>query len=169
MVGLSWKAAFTDVGQVELLSLPAPADANPQLVNTLDWIRDGLRNLLPPLPLLPVGKNARWQARRQITIATARIDETTIYKLGAGNGLAVTIGMDAPAQTLNPHTPPGTVVTLSSFEGGGKGQIDLALDRIVQPTTMRWAASGKGMATPAGEPPAPVTLGLEAALVVKGQ
>jgi hypothetical protein len=168
MVGLSWKAVFTDVGHVELLSLPAPADANPQLVNTLDWIRDGVRNLLPPLPLAPVGKNARWQARRPVTIATARIDETTIYKLGPG-GLAVTVGMDAPAQTLNPNTPPGTVVTLSSFEGGGKGQIELALDRIVQPTILRWAASGKGTATPAGEPPAPVTLVLEASLVMKAQ
>jgi hypothetical protein len=170
MAGLGWKAVFTDLGHLELLALPAPADANPQLLNTLDWIRDSLRLLLPPLPLTPVGRNARWQAHRSATIATARVDETTIYKLGASDGhpqLAVTLGMEAGQQGLSPGTPPGTVVTLSSFEGGGKGLIDLALDHIVQPSTLRWAASGKGTATPAGEPPAPITLALEAAVTVR--
>jgi hypothetical protein len=170
MTGLEWRAAFTDVGHLEQLSLPAPGDANPQLVNTLNWVRDSLRTLLPPLPLTPVGQNARWQARRPITIATARVDETTIYKLGASEGrpqLTLTVGMEAREQPLKAGTPPGTVVTLSSLEGGGKGQIDLIPDHIVQPTTLRWAASGKGTATPAGEPPAAVTLGLEAAVVVK--
>jgi len=170
MTGLEWRAAFTDVGHLEQLSLPAPGDANPQLVNTLNWVRDSLRTLLPPLPLTPVGQNARWQARRPITIATARVDETTIYKLGASEGrpqLTLTVGMEAREQPLKAGTPPGTVVTLSSLEGGGKGQIDLIPDHIVQPTTLRWAASGKGTATPAGEPPAAVTLGLEAAVVMK--
>jgi hypothetical protein len=167
LAGLSWNAVFTDVGHLELLALPAPADANPQLLKTLDWIREALRVLLPPLPAAPVGKNARWQARRAVTIATARIEETAIYKLAAPDQLAVTLGMDAREQALSAVTPPGTVLTLTSFEGGGKGQIDLALDHIVQPTTLRWAASGKGTATPAGEPPAPVTLGLEAAVMVR--
>jgi hypothetical protein len=170
MNGLSGSMIFTDVGHLELLSLPAPADATPQLINTLDWIRDALRTLVPPLPLTPVGKNARWQVRRPATIATAHIDETTVYKLSSAEGrnqLAVTVGLDAREQPLSPGTPPGTVMTLTSFEGGGKGQIDLALDRIVQPTTLRWAASGKGTATPAGEPQAPITLGLEASVVMK--
>jgi hypothetical protein len=170
MAGLTWKAAFNDLGRLELLALPAPAEANPQLANTLDWIRDALRTLLPPLPRTPVGTNARWQARRTATIATARIDETAIYKLAGGDGhhqLAVTLGMDARQQPLSPGTPPGTVMTLLSFEGGGKGQVDLELDHIVQPTTVRWAASGKGTATPAGEPPTPITLGLESAVMIK--
>jgi hypothetical protein len=118
-----------------------------------------------------VGKDARWQIRRRASIATARIDETTIYKLASSEGrtqLQVTLGMDAPEQPLTlAASPPGTTWVLSSFEGGGKGQIDLQLARIVQPTTLRWAASGKGTATPAGEPPAPFTLGLDAAVIVK--
>jgi len=167
--GTAWKAVFTDRGHLDLLSLPAPKDANAQLLTTLEWVREGLRLLLPPLPEAPVGKNARWQTRRRSSVATARIDETVIYQL-AGNGqpqLQVTLGMDAPEQPLNPGTPPGTKVVLSSFEGGGKGQIELQLTGLVQPSTLRWAAAGKGTATPAGEPPAPFTLGLEAAVVVK--
>ena len=98
------------------------------------------------------------------------IDENTIYKLAVADGhsqLHVTMGMDAPEQPLSPATPPGTRWVLSSFEGGGKGQIELQLARLVQPSTLRWAASGKGTATPAGEPPAPFTLGLDAAVIVK--
>ena len=166
LTGMKWLAHFTELGHLETLGMPAPSDANPQLQKTLDWIREGLRLLLPPLPLTPVGKNARWQARRSATIATARVEETAIYKLD-GSALAVTLGMDAREQPLHPGTPPGTALVLSSFEGGGKGQIDLMLDHIVQPTTLRWAASGKGTATPAGEPPAPITLGLESAVVLK--
>jgi hypothetical protein len=165
LVGLEWTALFTELGHLEVLALPAPADANPQLQKTLDWIRESLRLLLPPLPLTPVGKNARWQARRTTTIATARIEETAIYKW-TGSELTVTVGMDAREQPLTPGTPPGTALVLSSFEGGGKGQIELALDHIVQPTTLKWAASGKGTATPAGEPPAPITLGLESAVII---
>jgi len=168
--GTSWKAVFTDRGHLDLLSLPAPKEANTQLLTTLEWIREALRILLPPLPDAPVGKNARWQSRRRTTIATARIDETVIYKMAASNGqtqLQVTLGMDAPEQPLTPGTPPGTKVVLSSFEGGGKGQIDLHLTGIVQPSTLRWAASGKGTATPSGEPPAPFTLGLDAVVIVK--
>jgi hypothetical protein len=170
LAGTRWQAVFTDRGHLDLLSLPAPKDANAQLTKTLEWIRDALRLLLPPLPETPVGKNARWQTRRRITIATAHIDETMIYKLASAGGptqLQVTLGMDAPEQTLNPGTPPGTKVVLSSFEGGGKGQIDLQPTGIVQPSTLRWAASGKGTASPTGEPPAPFTLGLDASVLVK--
>jgi hypothetical protein len=170
LAGTTWKAVFTDHGHLDLLSLPSPKDANAQLLTTLEWIREALRILLPPLPDVAVGKNARWQARRRTTVATAHIDQTVIYKLAGAGGqsqLQVTVGMDAPEQPLTPGTPPGTTVVLSSFEGGGKGQIDLQLDRIVQPSTLRWAASGKGSATPAGEPPAQFTMGLDAAVIVK--
>jgi hypothetical protein len=170
MTGLGWKATFTDRGHLDLLSLPAPKDSNTQLLTTLEWVREGLRLLLPPLPQTPVGKDARWQTRRRSIIATAKVDETVIYRL-AGNGqpqLAVTLGMDAVEQALTPPgSPPGTSWKLTSFEGGGKGQIDLHLTSIVQPTSLRWAASGKGTATTAADPPRSFTMGLDAALTVK--
>jgi hypothetical protein len=171
LTGITWKAEFTDTGNPELLALEAPADANAQLVTTLSRIRESLRRLLPPLPDAPVGKNARWRVRGAATVGPVHIDETAIYKLGAGDGrtsLQVTLGMAAADQPLvMPGTPPGAALALTSFEGGGKGQIELGLDHIVQPSTLRWAASGKGTAQPAGEPLSPISLGLEASAVVR--
>jgi hypothetical protein len=169
--GTSWKAVFTDRGHLELLALPAPADANSQLVSTLDRIREALRLLLPPLPDEPVGKDARWQVRRHATVGPAQVDETAIYKLGRDEGrtkLQVIVGMDAREQPLTmPGTPPGATLTLSAFEGGGKGLVDLDLARVVQPFTLRWSALGRGTAQPAGEPPAPITLNLDSTVSVK--
>jgi hypothetical protein len=169
--GTTWTAGFTARGQLQTLELPAPADASTQLATTLDRIREAMGMLLAPLPDGPVGKNARWQVRRRSTVGPARVDETVIYKLGEDRTrLGVTLGMLAGEQPLTrPGTPPGATLTLSTFEGGGKGQVELALARIVQPSTMRWSALGRGTARPAGEPPAPITLNVDAQMSIRAR
>jgi hypothetical protein len=171
LAGTAWTASFSDRGELLRVALPAPADANTQVMTTLGQIRDAIRLLLPPLPEPPVGTNARWQVRRRALVATAHVEERTIYKLEsteAGPQLSLGLGMDARAQPLMmPGTPPGTTTALTSFEGGGKGQVELALTRVGQPTTMRWSAMGRGTSTPGGEPPLPFTLTLNSAISVK--
>jgi hypothetical protein len=169
--GTQWKASFTDSGQLFALHLPVPADANNQLVRTLESLRDALRLLLVPLPEGPVGTNARWQARRRAAIATAAVDETATYQLGAAEGhglVAITLALSAPEQPLTlPLTSPGTTARLASFEGSGKGEVQLDLFRIVQPTTLRWTATARGEGRPPGEPPAPITLEVESTTTVR--
>jgi hypothetical protein len=171
LAGSSWSALFSDCGRPERVSLAAPAEANNQLLATLDRVREALTMLLPPLPDAPVGKNARWQVHRKRTVGPAHVEETALYKLGAADEqprLTVTLGMSAAEQALEmPGTPPGSTVALSSFEGGGKGQIELELGRIVQPASIRWSALGRGTARPGNEPPAPITLTVEASNVVR--
>jgi hypothetical protein len=169
--GTAWSALFSDRGRPERVLLAAPAEANTQLVATVDRVREALAMLLPPLPEAPVGKNARWQVRRKGTVGPAQVEETAIYKLGAAEEpprLTVTLGMNAGEQALQmPGMPPGSTLALSTFEGGGKGQIDLDLGRIVQPSSIRWSALGRGTARPANEPPAPVTLTVDASNSVR--
>jgi hypothetical protein len=171
LAGTPWSAVFTDRGQLDLLVLPAPADANTQVLSTLDRLRDALHLLLPPLPEAPVGLNARWQVRRRAVVGPAHVDERTIYKLDATEGqpqVSLAVGMDARPQPLTmPSTPPGTKLSLTSFEAGGKGQLQLDLTDLVQPSTLRWSALGRGSATPAGEPPAPITLKIDATISVR--
>jgi len=171
LAGTAWKAVFSDQGMIELLALPDPKDANTQVMTTLERIRESLRLLLPPLPDVPIGNNARWQVRHRGTVGAARVDETVIYKLASGNEhsqLLATMGMSARQQPLIvPGMPPGANLTLGSFEGGGKGQVDFALTSIVQPSTMRWSAIGRGIALPAGEPPTPFTMTVDASVIVR--
>jgi hypothetical protein len=170
LAGTPWTAVFTDRGQLDQLALPAPRDANTQVLTTVDRLRDALHLLLPPLPDAPVGPTARWQVRRRAIVGPAQVDERTIYKLESTDTrtqVSVTVGMDArPQPLIMPSTPPGATLSLTSFEGGGKGQLDLDLTSVVQPTTLRWSALGRGTANPAGEPPAPMTMNIDASISV---
>jgi hypothetical protein len=170
--GLSFRAAFTERGLLDRIELPVPADANAQLLTTLDQVRDGLRLLLVPLPEAPVGTNARWQTARSTTIASARVEATTIFTLGAPaagkRSLAMAVALVAREQPLTlPRMPPGSTVTLAALEGKGRGQIDLELARIVQPSALSWSASGQGTARAANDPPSPMTLTIDSMVNVR--
>src|SRR4029453_7726450 len=41
------------------LAMSVPRESNPQLQTTMEWVRNGLRTLLPVLPDEPIGKGAR--------------------------------------------------------------------------------------------------------------
>jgi hypothetical protein len=170
LAGTPFTVVFTDRGQLELVELPAPTDANTQVLTTLDRLRDALHLLLPPLPEAPVGPNARWQVRRRAVVGPAHVDERTIYKLEpeGRSRLSVSVGMDARPQPLTmPGTPPGATLALTSFEGGGKGQVELQATSFVQSSTLRWSSLGRGTANPAGEPPAPFTLNVDSSISVR--
>jgi hypothetical protein len=171
LAGTAWVAVFTDRGQLDLLVLPAPPDANTQLLTTVDRLRDALHLLLPPLPEVPVGPTARWQVRRRAVVGPVQVDERTIYRLESTDGrtqLSESVGMDArPQPLIMPGTPPGATLALTSFEGGGKGQLELDLTSVGQPSTLRWSALGRGTANAAGEPPAPMTMNIDATVSVR--
>lgn len=170
--GTTWRAVFNDRGVPERIDLPLPPDANTDLVAILDGLRDSIRLLLPPLPEPPVGKNARWQLRRRAPVGWFAVEETTTFRLGAfADGhrpLLLLLELASGEQTVNdPGMLPGATATLTSFEGKGSGRIELELEKIVQPSTIGWAGSGKGTGRTAGEPPAPLTVTVESSIHVQ--
>jgi hypothetical protein len=172
LVGLAWTVVFTDRGLLQRLDLAAPADANSQVVTALDHVREALRLLLPPLPEQPVGKNGRWQLRQRTSAGFAKVDQTATFRLGAvaeGNRpLMVLLALSSGEQRLNlPGAPPGASYTLTSFEGKGSGQIEVELGKIVQPSTIGWSGSAKGVAHAAGEPPVQMTMTVDSSVNVR--
>jgi hypothetical protein len=127
------------------------------------WIREALRLLLPPLPDEPVGRGARWQARRRAQVGPASADENAVYtltdltddRLRLAVKLALTGGEQSPRVT---GLPPGATLKLTSLTGTGSGTVELDL-RALQPSTdLRWSAVALGSTEPAGEPPAAVRM-----------
>lgn len=164
LAGTTLTAVVTPRGHVARLAMSVPRETNPQLHTTMDWVRNGLRLLLPVLPDEPIGKGARWEARSPALVGPIRATETLLYTLNSATveprlRLAVKVTLAAGEQTAAVSgLPPGAKITIRSLAGEGAGSADLALTSLVPTAEIHWTTAGTGTAQPTGEPLAPVRI-----------
>jgi hypothetical protein len=165
-------ARISSRGLIEHLSLPTVAEPSSQLGTVSGWIREALRLLLPPLPDQPVGRGARWQARRRTQIGAASANENAVYTLtGLTDSrlrLAVKLRLSAGEQTpAVPGLPPGATLKLTSLAGSGAGTVDVDLSALQPRTDLRWTATALGSTDRPGDPPAPVRMATTVELAIR--
>jgi hypothetical protein len=163
LAGTSVSLSATSRGMLQRLDLPVPSDATPQLLTTLDQLRQALRQSLPALPDEPVGTGARWKVQTSTRLGPARIQETVEYTVRALSDdvcrIDTTIGYLAGAQALALESlPRGANVTLGSVTGTGRGQLDLRTDALWSAAELRWSSNAEGTSQATGEPVMPLRM-----------
>jgi hypothetical protein len=127
LVGLRVHSVVTARGSVKDLSVDLPPKTTPQLAQTVESIRESLRNLTAPFPEEAVGPGARWQVD---TVATTpvRLLQKTVFTLVSvtpkAAELEAKIEQSAPRQKVTAAgLAAGATAELVSLKGRGQSKV----------------------------------------------
>ena len=110
-------------------------DADPQVRQAMEQMKDTLANISVPFPEEPVGPGAKWEAQRQVKSQGMTIDQTTSYELASLEGeratIKNTITQHAANQKIENPAMPGIKVDLTKLDGTGKATLTNDLTRVL--------------------------------------
>jgi hypothetical protein len=127
LVGLRVHSVVTARGVVKELTVDLPAKTNPQVAQTVESIRESLRNLCAPFPEEAVGPGARWQVDTMAT-APVRIAQKTVFTLVSvtpkAAELEAKLEQSATRQKVTTAgLPAGATTELESLKGRGQSKV----------------------------------------------
>jgi hypothetical protein len=134
-----WSAADPR-GRVLGIELVIPDDLNPASRQSVESVRDTLRQLLPSLPEEPVAPGARWHWEAPLASSNGvtlinRVSYELLEVDEVGFVLAVQVDQRADPQSL-PSTPEAPAELLS-MTGRGEGRVSLRFDGGVRSSAMQ--------------------------------
>lgn len=118
-------------GRVLALDFALAPGAPPNLQQTMEQVRDTMRQLMPPLPEEPVAVGARWRTVSNVEARGLRMVQEARFTLrdrsAEGWTLAVELTQSADPQTL-PSPQPGVEVELVELASSGDGRMTVTED-----------------------------------------
>ncbi|MCU0672862.1 MAG: hypothetical protein MUE69_08745 [Myxococcota bacterium] len=144
-----WSAADPR-GRVLGIELVIPDDLNPASRQSVESVRDTLRQLLPSLPEEPVAPGARWHWEAPLATSNGitlinRVSYELLEVDEVGFMLAVQVDQRAEPQSL-PSTPEASAELLS-MSGRGEGRVSLRFDGGVRSSAMSVAVEARTRVT----------------------
>jgi hypothetical protein len=133
--GVSGTGKMSNRGFGKGVEMKVPPDADPQLRQSIDQMKEAFSRFTAPLPEEAVGAGARWEAKIPIKEQGMTLDQTTVYDLVSLEGDRVTakstVTQRAANQTIDNPAMPGMKAQLTRMTGEGKGQVTSDLTRIL--------------------------------------
>ena len=133
--GVSGTGKMSNRGFSKGADIKAPADADPQLRQFIDQMKESFSRFTAPLPEEAVGPGARWEGKLPIKEQGMTLDQTTVYELVSLDGDRLTtkstVTQSAANQTIDNPAMPGMNAQLTRLTGQGKGQVSSDLTRIL--------------------------------------
>jgi hypothetical protein len=132
MAGLTGYAVVTSRGFTKEADIKVPADADPQMKQLMDSIKQSLYQISAPLPEEAVGVGAKWDTIMQLTQNGMTLDQTATNELvdlkGDSGKLKLTLKQSAKPQKV---TVNGMAVNVLSLNSNGTGETNLDFTRLV--------------------------------------
>jgi hypothetical protein len=155
MVGLKGRSVVTARGVMQEASIDVPPGVPQSVQQLLDGMKDSLRNFACPFPEEAVGKNARWEVKTVVAGPLTIVQKATyVLKELTDKSVVfdVTLVQEAPPQVMKSaqSLPPGAIMRLERYTGGGSGTVKIALDKIT-PTSAWKLTSSSEMGVTAGD------------------
>jgi hypothetical protein len=125
MVGIKGAMTIESRGIVRETTIDLPKDASPTIIETLESMKDSLRNMTHPFPVEAVGEGAKWDTKSVLAtkFTFAQTSHVVLTKVSDRDAaLATTVTQEASAQAMKPPAslPPNASVHLDSFTGTGE-------------------------------------------------
>jgi hypothetical protein len=154
--GLKGHAVVTSRGLTKSADYEVPSGINPQIAQSLENMRQSIRQIATPFPLEPVGQGATWKTTSIIKTKFFSLTQIASYSLVSIKGSRVTIQVQieqrAPTQVVKlDGAPPDVKTTLDSYQGRGSGQSTVNLERITPVADSQVEAEGSFSAEQGGE------------------
>jgi len=136
LIGLTATSRTSDRGLVLAADVHVPSSATAPTRQLIENLKETLTQLALPLPVEAVGVGARWRVVSDLVTSGVRMRRTVMVELieltGPNITLRTNVSQTAPRQLLKlADTPATTIVTLTSYEGRGEGELSLDLGRLV--------------------------------------
>lgn len=136
MAGITGVAAVSDRGQVRSADFTIPKDVSPMIRQTMDGMKQSIRQLCTPLPEKPVGVGANWTVTSHPTVngvAATQSMSFTLTKLSEkGFEAEVTADQKADHQMVNsPLMPAGSTMELMSLTTRTTGHVFTPFDAVM--------------------------------------
>jgi len=130
--GLTGRATVTARGLVREADLKAPPGGSAQMQQSLENLRQSMRQMSAPLPEEPVGKGARWEAKTIVESPAGKLANTTTYTLKTidGDRIDLDISMnqvrEGEGSALPPAVPGRPRFKSIASTGTGGSRLDLS-------------------------------------------
>jgi uncharacterized protein DUF6263 len=132
MAGLTGYAVVTSRGFTKEADINVPKDADPQMKQFMDSIKQSLYQISAPLPEEAVGVGAKWDTVMQLTQNGMTLDQTATNELvdlkGDTGKLKLTLKQSAKPQKIAVN---GMDVNVLSLASNGTGETSLDFTRLV--------------------------------------
>lgn len=133
--GMSGTGRFTSRGIGKGTEIKAAPNADPQLRQALDQMKQTFPQLSVPLPEEAVGPGAKWELKLPIKSQGITLNQSASYELTSMEGdkiaVATTIKQQAANQKIQNPAMPGMKMDLTKMEGTGTGKIVGDLTQIL--------------------------------------
>jgi hypothetical protein len=153
--GLTGTGRMSDQGIVKSMEIKLPADAAPQLSQSLNQMKESFSSSAIPLPEEAVGPGAKWEYKTRIKSQGMSIDQTLAYELVAVEGdritLRSTLSQNAANQKIQNPAMPGLKVDLNKMTGAGTGSSTYDLTHLMPVTGTLDEKIGINMSMNAGQ------------------
>jgi hypothetical protein len=136
MKGLRGHTVVTSRGLVREADVLTPENADAQLKQMLEGMRQSFRQLAAPFPEEPVGVGARWETTLRVTQNGITLDQVSTSELASLEGdsgrVALTLSQKGqPQKVETANMPPGTVMNLVTLTSTGDGETAFNLKQLV--------------------------------------
>jgi hypothetical protein len=149
MRGITGTGTLSSQGQVKEVEMHVPADANPQLSQTLGQMKDSLSSSSIVLPDVAVGVGAKWEYTTRLNSQGMNIDLIIDYELVAIDGdvltLRLTVKEGAANQTIQSSATQGMKVNVTKLAGTGTGNSTFDLAHIMPASSTLEEATAMSM------------------------
>jgi hypothetical protein len=136
--GLTGTGRMSDHGVVKSMEIKLPADAAPQLSQTLDQMKESFSSSSIPLPEEAVGPGAQWEYKTRIKSQGMTLDQTLAYELVSIEGdritLRTTLTQNAANQKIQNPAMSNLKVDLNKMTGTGTGSSTYDLAHLMPVT-----------------------------------
>jgi hypothetical protein len=133
--GMSGTGEMSDRGIVRNVEMKLPANAAPQLSQTITQMKDSISSSATPLPEEAVGPGAKWEYQTRLKSQGMVIDQKLTYELVAVDGdqltLRSTITQNAANQKISNPAMPTLKMDLNKMTGNGGGTTTLYLGKLM--------------------------------------
>lgn len=133
--GMTGTGRFTSRGISKGAEIKTAPNADPQLRQAMDQVKQTFAQISVPLPEEPVGAGAKWELKLPIKSQGMTINQAASYELVSMEGdkmtATTTIKQQAANQKIQNPAMAGMKMDLTKMEGNGTGKIVCDLARIL--------------------------------------
>ena len=117
------------------MDIKVPAQADPQMKQAMEQMKETLSRVAAPLPEEAVGVGAKWEVKMPIKSQGITITQTAVYQLATMEGerlsTKVTVTQTAANQKVENPSMPAVKLDLTKMNGTGGGDVIFELDKVV--------------------------------------